>query len=253
MKKIMAIVAVMVGSQISQASLFTDNFDRANTSNSQDGSTIGTNYVSSGANGTAAAWKINSNQLAPMVSGIGSESGVLSYQNPAYALSGSFTVSADVTTGGTMGSSVVSGLALNYKDQDNFYALAFGINLSGTGQVYLYKFNNAGTTKTTVGTSALTSAGAVSISSSYLLTATSTAAGVFNYTLATADGSTTLLSGTFTDSSSPITGGYAGLYALAGASSTFDNFSVSVIPEPATVGLFSISMLTVLVARRLRR
>jgi hypothetical protein len=78
--------------------------------------------------------------------------------------------------------------------------------------------------------------------------------GIFDATLINLDTSTTVGSHQFTRVSAfsnPATGGYFGLYSQ-GSSVRFDNYSVA-IPEPATIGLYSISSVGILMLRRLTR
>jgi hypothetical protein len=160
-----------------------------------------------------------------------------------------WTLTADVRTkiDGTY-----AGVAFNVQDQGNLYALRIKTN---TQQAQVVKVVNGSISSVEAGSTSMvanTVAGQM-----YTFTISCDEAGTIDYTI-TEKGSSTVLN-RITSSTSTVVfdGGYGGLYLWHGESASnspeavYDNFSVEVIPEPATAGLFAFAGASVLLIRRI--
>lgn len=233
---------VICGATTASAVVFTDDFNRADVALTTNGASIGADYVISNQGTGSAQFQITSNQLAT-----GGTSGptneILSYQGFQLQNTGageSFNLSLDVTTLNSHSGSVLYGLAFNFTDANNWYAARISTGTSlGTGNFQLVQCV-AGT----VAQVAVVSNLSIATSSAYTMTIASNAAGVFDYTLV---GTSVNINGTWTDASSPMFDGYAGMYINnTNTNPKFDNFSVTTVPEPSTwalIGLGSTFML----------
>lgn len=153
-----------------------------------------------------------------------------------------FTLSLDVAS---KTSGAWAGLVFNYQDDSNYYAARFKSDAAGFqmikvvgGVVGVMQYGN-------------TSANFVE-DVFYTMTITSDTAYVFDITITKAGQSAVFGSGTDrTDTESNFTGGYAGVYANStGYSAGHDNFSLEVIPEPATMGLVGMFAVGLIFVRR---
>ncbi|MCF7817531.1 MAG: PEP-CTERM sorting domain-containing protein [Kiritimatiellales bacterium] len=231
-----------------QASLvFTDNFDRtvASTANGAD---IGSGYVISSTSPTAGKFQLSGTQLAGG-GGTGSANLVLSYQGlvASNTAGSSFQASMDVSCA-TFNNGLQNGLAFNYQNSTNFYfaRISNGGSL-GAGYLVFGQIVNG-----TLSTFTETATGlSIAASTAYTLTISSDTAGEFGYSLI---GGTVNLSGTALDTVGGIdfSNGYVGAYAIiSNSNQRFDNFSVTTIPEPATLGMIGLSTGLLLTLRRL--
>jgi hypothetical protein len=87
----------------------------------------------------------------------------------------------------------------------------------------------------------------------YRLTISSGTAGTFDYSLV--GGTLNNVTGTVSDTVGGVdfSNGYVGAYGrLSNSNPKFDNFSVTVIPEPATIGMMSLGALITMLIRRMR-
>lgn len=240
---------VICGATTASAVVFTDDFNRANVALTTNGASIGTNYVISSRTGSAQ-FQITSNQLAS--GGTTAGDSILSYQGFQLQNTGageSFNLSLDLTTLSTQSSTLLYGLAFNFTDANNWYAARISTGASaGTGNFQLVQCV-AGTVTAVSNISNLS----IALSSVYTMTISSSSAGVFGYTL---NGSSVNISGTWTDATSPMFDGYAGIYVSgANAGPKFDNLSITTVPEPSTwalIGLGSTFMLWNLRRRRIQ-
>lgn len=210
----------------------TDNFNRTDTGATTNGSVIGSGYIIStpalpGNSGTAS-WKIAGNKLA---STPGSNSNdTLVYGSLATRNSDglSFNLRADMTTAN---SGAYMGLALNYQDADDFYAIRLK---PGSSSIQLMCIQNvSGTVSSTLVTSKTLShtdtfgvqTMTIATGNTYYMRVTSNSAGVFVYTVTdTATGFT--VGGTLQDTSPKFSDGIGGLYSTL-AASDFDNLVVA--------------------------
>lgn len=225
---------------------FTDNFNRANTASQTSASVpnaIGDDYTI-----TQGSWRISNNILeAEFGGGRMYQDAVGTLNTNGY----SFTLTADVFSGGYDDDSTelrAHGLLFNFQDDTNWYALRFRTNRNSDAIVQLQRRDSSGlTTLQTVTTPDLDRFVyyTVNISSS------ETTAGLFNWSIA--DGSTVVVSDSFTDTTH--TDGYSGFWSVGDDVVTrYDNYSVTVVPEPATYALiFALGVgAFVLVRRRFR-
>jgi|GEM_PF-4230075 len=240
-----------------QASLVTDNFNRANAGlNTNAATSIGGAYELSQTTGDKKAQAGITNNTAffgQTTAGTVNAGNIvlrradISLQN---SLAGqSFTVSADITTHNAASASLLYGLAFNYQTNNATYYAA-RLNTGGGANVLQFVQYN-GTNVTTVKT--ITNSVALAISSIYNLQVTSTNTGSFSYILTGIGLDGGSLAGTVT-ASLGLSDGYAGLYTSAANNNPrFDNLSITSIPEPATIGMLGVGALVTLLFRRMRK
>ena len=245
MKTKMAIISLLLGASSAWATLITDNFDRADTTRTTYTVNVGGSGWTQSGDGVnpASDWWISGNTAR----GRARASDAVMYNTDLSTVSGggdSFTLSTDVMT---LNGGYWNGVAFNYTDADNMYFIRFK---SDTGEYQLIERND-GVQTTHVNTTL--SSGTFAQDVSYTITVASDAAGKFNYSIL--NGATVVVSGSVDDSANAVTGGYAGLYTTGldnAAQGVYDNFSLEVIPEPATLGLFSVAFGLILVIRKIR-
>jgi hypothetical protein len=228
---------------------FSDDFSRLNVANTSDGSAIGASYVITSTSGDGN-FSIDTQKVR--AGGATGNHRVLSYQGFEAENTGgkSFEVSADITLG-VYNQTINSGLAFNFQNANNFYyarlvsstaaganngALQFGQMVAGVGTTFA-----GNVTGLNVATGVV-----------YNVTVSSSTPGSFTYGLT---GGTLNLSGSFSDAvaGGDFSDGYVGLYQITSNGNTqFDNLSITVIPEPATLGLFVISSGLLLLIRKYR-
>ena len=154
------------------------------------------------------------------------------YNNELENISGNgtnFTFSLDLA--GRHNAAIWAGVAFNYQDKDNFYALRFK-NTTDNYQV-LTRVNGAWQTIVSAG-----HASAAFVDSAYYrLTISSSNAYEFSYSMAKVSDGTVVASGNVVDPNHNFTRGYAGLYqsSKGGAHAQFDNFSL-MIASPLAAG-----------------
>ena len=236
MKRIwVGIVLAITGVGMTQAGLI-DNFDRANTASVLGGSWTSDSLYYIDNNGAETRYTSNTtvkdvawNTAAGTVSGDGTN----------------FTLSADVrcSSGGRL-----IGIAFNVQDESNYYALLASMGTT----TYRIAQMSSGTISWLVNKA--DAASTFDPGTDYTMTVTSDAVGTYALTI-TETGSLTVLNPTtsFTDGTTPFTGGYGGLFSDGNIGTfNYDNFSLQVIPEPATLGMIAISMFGLFLVRRLR-
>ena len=224
---------VMAPAQLSAQIInsFTDDFNRANVANTSNGTLIGAGYLITSVTGEGN-FSIDTNKVR--AGGAVGNHRVLSYQGFEAENTGgrSFETSVEITLG-VYNQLINSGLAFNFQDANNFYyarlvsqtaaeagngILQFGQIVAGTGTSFAGNITGLN----------------VETGVAYTLTVSSSAAGSFSYGLT---GGTLNLSGNFSDNVGGIdfSDGYVGLYqSISNGNTQFDNFSISVIPEPAS-------------------
>jgi len=245
-KKSIAIISLLVGGSSAWAALITDNFNRENMTQTQNTVNVGGTGWTQAGDGTAAGsdWFIAAN-VARLRD---RNPNAVMYNTALSTVSGggtNFTLSADVS-GRIL--NVWVGTVFNYQDEANYYVLRIK---AGTDEYQLIE--RRGSVNTAIVNQKIS--GSFAVSSYYTLTITSDTAGDFNFTIKQQGESAVLNTVTaYDDSASALTGGYAGLYATytGGHSGQYDNFSLSVIPEPATMGLFSVALGVILLIRKKR-
>ena len=229
MKKTLLTLAVSALCYSANAQItFTDDFNRA------DGS-LGANWTSS-LNATANS--VVSNEYA--YNGSGASAGAFT---PA-SLTTTFSASGDFRLEGNGG----AGLAFNiHNGGDSLYFVnIFG----GTSFLQIAKYTD-GAIAGLVFAEVLSSA--TNATDFYEMALNVTAPGVMGITITNTVTSAVLYDDTYTDATSPFSGGNAGFY-MGGTTPNFgDNFSVTVVPEPGSVGLiFAAGILGLLYFRKRR-
>ena len=240
MKKIAVVISVALNVSFAGAALITDDFNRANTALTSTGAMVGSNWHSSR---TTGGWGITDQKAVASMT----EANSVLYNSSLETISGngtSFTLSLDVTAFGPYW----AGIAFNYQDPENFYWLRYK---GDANNFSLVRFID-GTSQSIVNS---TITGTFAADTAYTLTVSSSSAYKFVYEIKEAVGGAVQVSGTATDSDSAFTGGYAGIYqsTTGPGRNTFDNFSLNVIPEPATIGMLGFALVSMLVVRRLRQ
>ncbi len=219
MKKMVYISCLLLGAASAWAATASDDFNRNNTNWSADGSLIGADWnYDSGLNGN---WKINGNRVDVQN---GTASTVL-YNDALQTTSGNgttFTASLDVMVNSN---SAWSGLAFNAQDSTHFYYMRIRGNDTDNVQI-----GRIGTSEGIFGNKHAIS-NLVS-GMDYTLTVSSSIPYVFDCQIKETASGTVLFSGTFEDTSSVFTGGYAGIYqgtaALGTTVSSYDNFDLEI-------------------------
>jgi hypothetical protein len=244
MKKSIAIISLLVSVSSAWAALM-DNFDRSNmvqTPYTANVGGTGWTQANNGVNPTGDDWFIFNN-VARLRD---RQANAVMYNTALSTVSGSgtnFTLSADVS--GRLANAWV-GTVFNYQDEANYYVLRIK---AGAADYQLLQRTGSGFT-TLVNQ---TIAGLFGVSSYYTLTITSDLAGDFDFKI-TQQGNSTALNTVTTcdDSASALTGGYSGLYGTytGDHSGQFDNFSLNVIPEPATIGMLIFGAAITMLIRR---
>lgn len=245
MKKSALIMALMLSGSAAMATLFTDDFNRGDTAYSTDESNIGANWVAGAADAQSA---IKGNTLA--------------YEPKTVANNVFYNTTLDMTSGGAgdswsmsfdvtlRGAGTWGGIAFNVQDANNYYGIRFKAGDTSGGLVRVVNGSIANV-------KALTASATVTAGVAWTFSVSSTDAYAFTYSVTSLDGLTTLVSGSATDALNNFDGGGGGIYYNHALSSQLpdvyaDNFSVEVIPEPATFGLLGLSALGLLATRRLR-
>lgn len=222
------------------ATLITDDFNRADASGTGTNTltTIGNNWVGQG----ARRWDISSGEL---VSNTGSGSYI--YNIGAGTLNSaaetSFTQIAYVALNNTA-STAFGGMVVNY-DTNTSTGVAF--RFAGNGAVSLLRPNG------TVIASGTFSQTIVS-DRAYRMTISSDSANTYTLEIYDPIASAVVYSAAnvVNSGASASSDGFGGLYANT-LGITYDDFSLNVIPEPATISLLGSAMLGILMFRRLRK
>ena len=236
MKKSILFIGLLLGVSAARGALITDDFNRTDTVYSP--SAVGGTW----ANGIGSDYWSITNGAVNMDVTSGSAALI---NNGLTTISGSgtdFTLRADVaqTTGGTS-----AGLVFNFQDADNYYLLRF--NPTRYQVFAVYDGNIESVLSVTQGS--------YPFDAFHTVTITSDEAYNYNFTI-TEQGSSTVINTTtiWTDPNSRFTGGYAGFYGAGNTAvlpeGAFDNFSLEVIPEPATLSLMGLASAAVIFIRK---
>jgi hypothetical protein len=250
----MGIVVLALVASAHAELIFEDNFNRDNTTaNTSANVSIGENYelVQQSTSSFDATAKITSNKVGIGQLGANANNVSLLYKGLSLgntAFSGnSFSISGNITTVG-FNNSGLYGLTFNHQDDGSFYAARIQNNSTTALQFVRSDKGGAVTGFANIANTVVLDKG-----STYFLKIDSSSPGVFSYTLtgASLDNGGTL-SGTVTDTILQLNGGYAGFYnSFGNTGPRFDDLSITVIPEPATLGLFSVSAAGLMLMRRL--
>lgn len=234
MKMGIILAGILCCGSVVRAATITDDFNRADTVFSTDGSQIGASWVNGA--GTTNVWAIGSSNLMLQVYGTETPATTagpsILYNDSLQTTSGggmSFTLSADLQPV----SNRWVGLVFNYQNPSNYYEF----RVAGDSSKYQFVAVNDG-----VASAKINRTDAVVPFTSdtfYTLTVSSDAAYEYRFSITEA-GSAVALNPTTTgsDSSESFTGGYAGLYQAGGWTvdplTLYDNFYLSTYITPKT-------------------
>lgn len=213
--------------------IFTENFDSLANSVALDSSTNWTRV-------TGASFTGNGSGGLKTPAGGGAIT-VVEPTTISYTAGESFTMSYDIK----LGNGNTDGLIFGYQDTNNYYWLTIGKNASTTDAIVFAgkKGGNAFTVDNH------TSAGLV-WGDTYRLNLSYTASNTtFDVSVTDLTASSSIYSTSKVDSR--LTSGGFGLYVNYSSADIGDNYTVSVIPEPATAGLAGVAAIGVLLLRRL--
>jgi len=232
MKRTTIVISMLCAASAAWATLVTDDFNRTDTSKSTDTSLIGAHW---GNDSAANTWRITNNtvkagSLDPMA---------LMYNDELQTLNGggdSFNLSLDVTG---EAANVWSGVVFNYNNANEFYTVRVK---TGLDDYQLLGRRSAGSWKVIASGHASETFVAGRF---YRINVASDTAYTYDVSVTDTTTSTEIASVTgAVDSEHLHTGGYAGLglYSQHATNEygTYDNFSLEVIPEPATLGMVAI-------------
>jgi hypothetical protein len=240
--------------------VFTDDFNRANTTRNADATvSIGANYelVKRAGNNTVTAGildnQVQFGSIAAPVDPSAPSDPALLYTGLSLSdttvIGNSWTLSGQIKTHNVVNGTLSYGLIFNRLSNGSFYAAR--IDTGSDTTVLQFMRSDAG--GSVIQFAAITNTLSLALSSLYELSISSSAPGVFGYSLS-GENITGSLSGTATDTASNLNGGYAGFYMNAvNNNPRFDNLSITVIPEPSTFALLTGALAGLVVLRRLRR
>jgi hypothetical protein len=239
-KTIQWIAAVALMSCTVQASLvFTDNFTGSNCA-ALTNTWVNTGYVAS----PLAGYNILSNkaQLIGLTPTLTYNTTYASLNDGDNSFTAEVTAQLNIAPGNV---NTAVGLAINAQDATHYY----GVRLNGAGTVNVYQVGGRGPLSLVSFSNAVTFVQ----NRAYRFVVSSDTPYTFNISVADTENSANTFSTTWTDTYSNFKDGYAGLYSAGNTIHTFDDFSITVIPEPSTVGLFVISGAAVFALRRKMR
>lgn len=212
-RSILTAIATLLGI-ISVRADFTDDFNRTDTSFSNDGSLIGTDWESSRTDGM---WRIQNNQLEADTD---TGNTVLYYtgQQMSCGTGTSFVVQVDVTP---LVSNVWAGVAFHYQSNEQFYWLRIK---SGTTTALMDIYDNGSTTRLKT----IASTETFAPNTAYTLTVRSVCPYNFVYEIKETATGDVLASGSVEDPDDTYMDGYAGILQGTTASGrhVFDNFEL---------------------------
>lgn len=249
MKKTAFVLMLTLAGNVVHAVQFIDDFNRTQTDfETNDTVSIGSGYLLTQTAGDRfASIRILANQLQmQQITPVGS---TLNAQNIVFRQTGiglknsnagdSFTVSGDIKTYNGVAPALSYGLAFNYQPDGSFYAARMDTGTDATVLQFI-RVNAAGATG---GFANIANSVPLAINSIYHLTVSSSAVGVFQYTLDGANLDGGQLTGTATETTMNLANGQAGFYAsAANTSPLYDNLSIESLPDNVgTLRLIGIS------------
>jgi len=230
-----AVTCLLASSAMAQAT-FTDDFNRADTDRDTDASvSVGAGYVlTKGAGEMDTTGGINDNQFGFGWTGSGLNPNHIGLHYAGLELKNSapgesFVVEGDILTHSVAAGAYYYGLMFNYQPDGTFYAARLRTSETAHANLTIVKWDG---TKISFLSGGIVDSDVLEPGSVYHLKIESSSPGVFDYTL-TGAGLGPGLTGTATDTGSPLEGGYAGFYANGTGvndSVRFDNLSVTVLP-----------------------
>lgn len=250
MKRVLCAASVLLAIPVAaSATTVSDDFNRPEAvpvqTPASNPNLIGTNYtIASGSWGVHASGYLHADSNGIMFEN------TLQTKNTEGQ---SFNLSANVLVGGTSTASRFSGLVFNYQNENDYYVLRATVNTSlsaGTqGVVQLNRVTNG--TATVLDT---VSGINLIVSNYFTFVINSSEAGVFSYSINDLAG--TSLTGTREardGSPNPLTDGYSGFYRMSGGAARFQDYELTVIPEPATATAIVLAASSLLLVALLRR
>lgn len=202
---------------------YGDDYARPNVSATTSGGAIGAGYVIStpalsGSSGTAG-WAISSGLLTVTPTSTTSSSTLVRMAEAEAPVAGEdYIVSGTVIPPG----GGWAGIALNYQDANNYYAVR--VQGGTTNLQLIYVQQSGGTTSLSLA-QGVTLPFTVTGGTNVLITVTSTSAGSFSYDVVNGSNHAT---GTLADGSGRFSGGYSGYYAGSAATSSFGPITTTV-------------------------
>ena len=232
MKGKIILLGLLCGASASWAALVTDDFSRdvLPVDYTSDTSQIGPHWKQ---NWSTNEWSISSG--ASVYAIINKAEAVL-YNDELQTTSGggdSFTLKLDYA--GRHNVTVWGGVAWNYQDANNFYCLRYK---NTTDDYQLLTMRNGSWANVSSGNASAIFAD----SALYTFEVASSNPYEFTYSITERNSGSVVASGTYNPAGNDFSGGYAGIYQsnTGGAHTVTDNFSLEVIPEPATLGLMGV-------------
>ena len=222
MKKSMLIIGMLCAASAAWSTLVTDDFNRADVDYTTDTSLIGPHWQQ---DGTTNKWQLNG--TGGMIYTDIKVAEAIMYNDELATTSGNgtnFTFSLDMA--GRHDDTVWLGVAFNYQDGENFYAVRY----KNTTDSYQLLARVGGAWSSVVGGVA---SEVFTNETLYTISITSSDPHEFTYRIAKAGDDSLVAVGTY-NPSDHFDGGYAGLYqsSTGGADAKFDNFSLEVGPTP---------------------
>jgi len=225
MKVCTAIIITVLGASVAFGDQLTDDFNRADTAYSTNGSMIGMGWNTSEPDVTGEVWRVSSNEVQCDI--IGATDPAILY-NAAVPLDSEFTCSADVKLQGAYG-----GIVFNYQNATNYYVA----RIRGWGGLYqILRVEDGGVH--VVLSEATAPENAFTGTEYYTITVSSDNASNFTLEIAR-QGETEVLNPVTnaTDLAAAFAGGYAGFYCGSNSGSPdtrFDNFKVETAIQSST-------------------
>ncbi len=231
MKRKLLIIGLLCSVSVAWATLVTDDFNRADTSKSTDTSLIGAHWNDASSVNT---WRIGNNTVyAGSVGPL-----AIMYNDELETLNGSgddFDLSLDVAGRAV---NVWSGIIFNYNNSSNYYTVRF--KAEADDYQLLGKRSDGSWNVIKTGHASANFAA----HQFYTINVTSDTAHTHDFTITDASSTVVASETGVVDSESLYTGGYAGLGLYSSHPTSeygrYDNFSLEVIPEPATLGMVAL-------------
>lgn len=251
MKTVVSILICSLLCGAVQATQFSDDFNRSQTAFETNTTTsIGSGYVLTQTSGDRfASIRILLNQLQmQQINPAGStlNAGNIVFRQTGITLKNSnagesFTVSGDIKTFSSAAGSLSYGLAFNYQPDGSYYAARIDTGTDATVLQFI-RVNAAGAVG---GFANIANSVPLATGSIYHITISSSAVGVFNYTLDGANLDGGQLAGTVTETTMNLANGHAGFYAsAANTTPLYDNLFIETLPDPSPVTLRLIGIST---------
>ncbi|MGE4489320.1 MAG: hypothetical protein AB7E95_07240 [Kiritimatiellales bacterium] len=242
-KSLMSLLGIMLSMLTAQGVVITDDFNRLDTGYSADASLIGSGWVNAAPSDSNNTWRINNGTLEFDGTVSFSLPGIL--YNTETTLNGAWTFSCDITLREDYG---WNGFVL-YKDTDNYTFLQMMKRSSDGSKAAALIQCIDGVTGSTLWLS-----GSITEADDYTVVFESNGSGVVSCNVYELGQSTAVAYRTLT--SQDFDGYYAGLRAgnyNKNPDVAYDNFSVTVIPEPGTVNLLVLSTVGIFISRRIAK